>query len=146
MSQSFANDSYSPSFNKFLNSQSTLLCKECSSYQNLVPYKISMESTGDLTYGNCEACGVMYTSFGQDTIYGIRTKHHSFRVDVPMDEVLETMIRRQKIAKVYNPTAQYVKKRRVVVDWMCEICEDLKFEAETIHHSIALFDAYFSSP
>jgi hypothetical protein len=27
---------------------------------------------------------------------------------------------------------------------MCEMGEDLKFEPEAIHHSIAIFDAYFS--
>ena len=39
-----------------------------------------------------------------------------------------------------------MKKRRAVVDWMCEVCEDLKFEPEAIHHSVALFDSYFSLP
>jgi hypothetical protein len=27
---------------------------------------------------------------------------------------------------------------------MCEMGEDLKFDPEAIHHSIAVFDAYFS--
>lgn len=39
-----------------------------------------------------------------------------------------------------------MKKRRVVVDWMCEMGEDLKFESETIHHSITVFDSFFSLP
>lgn len=50
------------------------------------------------------------------------------------------------MSRVYNPGAPYVKKRRVVVDWMCEMGEDLKFESETIHHSISIFDAYLSLP
>jgi hypothetical protein len=29
---------------------------------------------------------------------------------------------------------------------MCEMGEDLKFSEETIHHSIALFDRFFSIP
>jgi len=33
-----------------------------------------------------------------------------------------------------------------VIDWMCEMGEDLKFHAETIHYSVTLFDAYFSVP
>lgn len=56
------------------------------------------------------------------------------------------MIERQQISKIYNPAATYVKKRRVIVDWMCEMGEDLKFSPESIHHSIAVFDAYFSLP
>lgn len=39
-----------------------------------------------------------------------------------------------------------MKKRRVIVDWMCEMGEDLKYDPEAIHHSIAVFDAYFSLP
>ena len=33
-----------------------------------------------------------------------------------------------EIGKIYNPAATYVKKRTVVIDWMCEVGEDLKFE------------------
>ena len=62
-----------------------------------------------------------------------------------MDEMLSRMIERQMVGKIYNPAAQYVKKRRVIVDWMCEMGEDLKFEPEAIHHSIAVFDSYFST-
>ena len=29
---------------------------------------------------------------------------------------------------------------------MCEVGEDLKFEPEAIHHSVAIFDSYFSIP
>ncbi len=61
-----------------------------------------------------------------------------------MDEMLTRLIERQQVGKIYNPAATYVKKRRVIVDWMCEMGEDLKFEAEAIHHSIAVFDAFFS--
>lgn len=61
-----------------------------------------------------------------------------------MDEMLTRLIERQNVGKIYNPAATYVKKRRVIVDWMCEMGEDLKFEPEAIHHSIAVFDAYFS--
>jgi hypothetical protein len=50
------------------------------------------------------------------------------------------------VGKLYNPAAQYVKKRRIVIDWMCEVEEDLKFEPESNFHSIAIFDAYFSIP
>ncbi len=56
------------------------------------------------------------------------------------------MINRLEVNKIFNPAASYVKKRRVIVDWMCEMGEDLKYDPEAIHHSIAIFDAYFSQP
>jgi hypothetical protein len=73
-------------------------------------------------------------------------KGSGFKVDIPMDEMLQKLIERQVIGKLFNPAANYVKKRRVIVDWMCEMGEDLKYEADAIHHSIAVFDAYFSLP
>ena len=63
-----------------------------------------------------------------------------------MDDTLSMLIARQHVGKIFNPAASYVKKRRVIVDWMCEMGEDLKYDAEAIHHSIAVFDAYFSLP
>ena len=59
-----------------------------------------------------------------------------------MDEILAMMMQRLNLTRKYNPAAPYVKKRRVVVDWMCEMGEDLKFEPETIHHSIFIFDSF----
>lgn len=63
-----------------------------------------------------------------------------------MDILLQKSVQRQGLGKIFNPAAVYVKKRRVIVDWMCEMGEDLKFDAEAIHHSIAVFDAYLSLP
>lgn len=60
-----------------------------------------------------------------------------------MDDILSMLIVRQNIGRIYNPAAPYMNKRRVVVDWMCEMGEELKFEPETIHHSIRVFDSYF---
>ncbi len=60
--------------------------------------------------------------------------------------MLSRLLLRQNVGRLYNPSAHYVKQRRVVVDWMCEMGEDLKFQSETIHHSIGLFDQYFSLP
>ena len=55
----------------------------------------------------------------------VKLKSSAFRVDMPLDEVLSKLIERQTICKIYNPAATYVKKRRVIVDWMCEMGEDL---------------------
>lgn len=95
-------------------------------------------------YGNCASCGtfINLTSKSQ----GIKLKGTEFKVEMPFDEMLMRLIERQHVCKIYNPAAYYVQKRRVIVDWMCEMGEDLKFEPEAIHHSIAVFDAYFSLP
>jgi hypothetical protein len=74
---------------------------------------------------------------------GVRTKEQIFKVEIPLDNVLNKMKERLTLNKVFNPAALYVQKRRVVVDWMCEMGEDLSFNTETIHHSIAIFDAFF---
>lgn len=42
-----------------------------------------------------------------------------------MDYILDQMISKQNVGRLYNPSASYVAKRRVVVDWMCELGEDL---------------------
>jgi len=56
------------------------------------------------------------------------------------------MISRIQVGKFYNPVAPYVRKRKFIVDWMCETGEHLQYQTEAIYHSIALLDAYFSMP
>jgi hypothetical protein len=78
-----------------------------------------------------------------DGSQAIKLPAHQFTPETPLDETLSYFIARQHVGRMYNPTAFYVKKRRVVIDWMCEMGEDLKFDPETIHHSIGVFDSYF---
>ena len=56
------------------------------------------------------------------------------------------MLGRVHSSRVYNPAARYVNCRRVIVDWMCDYGEELGYGSETIHHSVAVFDLYFSLP
>ena len=63
-----------------------------------------------------------------------------------MNEILDKMISRMHVGKMYNPAAPYVRRRKLVVEWMCEVGEELKYQPEAIHHSIALFDSYYSIP
>jgi hypothetical protein len=51
----------------------------------------------------------------------------SFQSDTPLNEILERMISRINVGKIYNPAAPYVRRRKVVVDWMCEVGEELKY-------------------
>jgi Cyclin, N-terminal domain len=50
------------------------------------------------------------------------------------------------LPRLYNPAARYVARRKVVIDWMCEVGEEMSYQPEAIHHSVALFDAYYSNP
>ena len=62
-----------------------------------------------------------------------------------MDILLENLIKKQiQTSKVFNPSSSYASVRRLVVDWMCELCEVLKFQEETIHHAVAVFDLFLS--
>ena len=63
-----------------------------------------------------------------------------------MNEILDRMTSGMHVGKIYNPAAPYVRRRKLVVEWMCEVGEELKYQTEAIHHSIALFDAYYSIP
>ena len=70
-----------------------------------------------------------------------------FRTDTPMNEMLQRMLGRARVGRIYNPAAAaYVCRRKAVVDWMCEIGEEMRYRTEAIHHSVALFDAYYSTP
>jgi hypothetical protein len=63
-----------------------------------------------------------------------------------MEQILTNLISKQNSGRIYNPASFYVKKRKLIVDWMCEMGEDLRFNPETIHYSVAVFDAYFQLP
>jgi len=40
----------------------------------------------------------------------------------------------------------YLKHRKLLVDWMCEIGDLIKMAQSTIHHSVNIMDLYFSIP
>jgi hypothetical protein len=51
-----------------------------------------------------------------------------FKPPCEMDILLENLIKKQiQTSKVFNPSSSYASVRRLVVDWMCELCEVLKF-------------------
>lgn len=47
---------------------------------------------------------------------------------------------------MYNPAAQYVKNRKIMVDWMCNEAENLGYSSEAVHHSVAIYDSYYTLP
>lgn len=94
-------------------------------------------------FGNCKTCGAFVSHL--DNSQSMKSKDQHFEVEVPMDILLKKIIALQNTGKLYNPTATYVKNRRSLVDWMCEVGEELKFQPETIHYSVCLFDNFFSN-
>lgn len=45
-----------------------------------------------------------------------------------------------------NPSAKpgYIKYRRVLVDWMCEIGDTIKISFTSVHHAVSVMDTYFN--
>jgi hypothetical protein len=50
-----------------------------------------------------------------------------FQADTPLNEVLNKMISRMALGKMYNPAAKYVRNRKIIVDWMCVEAENLGY-------------------
>jgi hypothetical protein len=48
------------------------------------------------------------------------------------------------VNRIYEPKPNYLRYRRFIVDWMCEIGETIKLSFTTIHHSVALMDTFFA--
>jgi len=72
---------------------------------------------------------------------GIREQGTAFRAEIPMSEIFSALMEGQvSVKQMYNPGARYTKNRRAVVDWVCELGEALKFQTETIHHAISIYD------
>lgn len=61
-----------------------------------------------------------------------------------MDTILARLTNIMTQNRIYNPRAFYIKNRQIVVDWMCELSEKLRFQPETLHHSVGVYDTYFS--
>lgn len=62
-----------------------------------------------------------------------------------MHEVLKKLRAVQKTCRPYCPEKPvYLRYRRVLVDWMCELGDEMKLQPSTIHHSVACMDEYFS--
>ena len=78
-------------------------------------------------------------------VYTLRDgKNSSFFAEVPLGEVLDEMKTIMEVNRAYKPQPNYLKYRRFVVDWMCEIGETIKLSFTTIHHSAAIMDTFFS--
>lgn len=62
-----------------------------------------------------------------EEISAIKSEGKNFTPEIPLDQILSQIIERQNLGRLYNPSASFLNKRRLIVDWMCELGEDLKF-------------------
>lgn len=67
-----------------------------------------------------------------------------FFAEVPLGDVLDELITIMSINRPYSPKPNYIKYRRLLVDWMWEIGDTIRLAYTTIHHSVALMDTFFS--
>jgi hypothetical protein len=125
---------------------------------NYLPY------VGDPNYGNCEVCGCFRnitsavlaakqgyvpTEIGSSAygvVQSIRTSNQKFKAEVPMDQILKRLEQGQSLGKRYNPNAFYVKYREHYIDWMSNLCGELRHQTETFHHSVNTFDSFMQRP
>ena len=55
------------------------------------------------------------------------------------------MQKSEKKHRIYNDQSKYLKHRRIIVDWMCEVGEEFKLGPLTIHCSVRFLDRVLSS-
>ena len=63
-----------------------------------------------------------------------------------MDQIMMRLEQGQFLGKRYNPQAFYVKYREQYIRWMLNLCNELRHQTETFHHSVGTFDSYLQIP
>ena len=64
---------------------------------------------------------------------------------MPMATVLQKLESMMFRNRPYDPQKKcYLRYRRVLVDWMCEMGDTIKLNPSTIHHAVAMMDTYMS--
>ena len=75
----------------------------------------------------------------------LRLPKHKYCFEVSMKEVLDRLEGVQQNCRPYDLSKPgYLRYRRVLVDWMCEVGDSIKIQSSTIHHAVAIMDTYFS--
>ena len=123
-------------------------CNSCKSQQyEMLSYDRTESLRGCKQVGNCLKCGAFFLLSDDHIIsQGIRDKDQHFQGQIPMDTILTRLANVMTQNRVYNPHAFYLRNRQIVVDWMCELSDKLRFQPETLHHSVGVYDTYFSKP
>ncbi len=95
-------------------------------------------------FANCSECGC-YLPLNPNCFALWDDKKEKFNFEVCMQEVIEKMVASEETNRPYDPSKKgFLRYRRVLVDWMCEVGDQIKLQSSTIHHAVALVDTYFS--
>ena len=63
-----------------------------------------------------------------------------------MDLILKRLEECQSLGKRYDPNAYYKVYREQYIEWMTNLCTELRHQQETFHHSVSTFDSYMQLP
>ena len=112
------NSKLSPDSPMIITTKEVVFCTHCGGAKPLVHYTSVPEAS------NCKDCGMFVLN---SKSMAIKEQASAFPVPQPMDDILAKMVTKQRITRPYNPTAPYIKLRRAIIDWMCELGEFLNF-------------------
>lgn len=102
---------------------------------------------GDSHLMNCNICGAFFPKTSSLTI---RSKHRQsnmhklYSSDVLRNMYSQCQLRQSKEEQHLKISAQYGEVRSLIVDWLCEVTENLRLAQRTLYHSINILDFFLS--
>eukprot|EP00941_MAST-03F_sp_MAST-3F-sp1_P001180 g1180.t1 len=68
----------------------------------------------------------------------LRENDPDYKFGMKSSLIFETMLAQQNIYRAYVPSAKYLRSRRVLVDWIADMCSDEKFRLARITQHVAV--------
>lgn len=102
---------------------------------------------GDSHLINCNTCGAF---FPKTSAFAIRSTlrqsnmHKLYSSDILRNMYSQCQLRQQKEQQHLKISAQYGEVRSLIVDWLCEVTENLRLSQRTLYHSINILDFFLS--
>lgn len=122
-----------------------LLSSLCSSPRSqLESCSSSVISYTDGTGAAVSRCSALLGGLDEATL--LRQTEATLGVDWSLhQEIFSGMHVQEKKHRVYNVQAKYLKHRRIIVDWMCEVGEEYKLSALCVHCAVRYLDRILST-
>lgn len=98
-------------------------------------------------YVNCSLCGAIlsYSDLSHNyTCTVIKDQAFSSQTDISASQLYSAMLNDQYATRFYNPTADYLKSRLSVVNWLKELTNKLDLTTTTLHIAVAYMDYVLS--
>ena len=102
---------------------------------------------GDNHLLNCNICGAF---FPKTSALTIRSKarqsnlHKLYSSDILRNMYSQCQLKQGKEEQHLKISAQYSEVRSLIVDWLCEVTENLRLSQRTLYHSINILDFFLS--